>query len=412
MSMAQTIFVSKLISREGSDFEVVERKGIGHPDTLADHLAEELSRAYSEYTRNHYGAILHHNFDKTSLHGGQSFVKFGEGYLTNPVRVILSGRASIKFGEEEIPVRQILEEITKKFLAKRLRNLNPEKDLTFVYNIATGKSPGLTDQNLPAGARKFWHQPRNLDDLPEIKNPFSNDTSLGVGYGPNSKLERLVLTIEKTLNSDDYKEKYLWLGSDIKIMGTRNKTDYDITLCVPQISTEVPNLETYKKNKEIVLKEIGGIATKILTTEGKFTINLNTRDNDEKLDYYLTATGSSIESGDEGVVGRGNRINGLITPCRPMSMEGACGKNPVYFIGKVYYFCAQQIADRIFRETGFPSEVYMVSQSGRPLLDPWKVFIAVTGDFNSEQIAEIAKAEIANIPEIKNRLLRREEVLS
>ncbi len=408
----QNIFISRFGGDRCSDFEVVERKGIGHPDTLADHLAEKLSRAYCEYTQKHFGAILHHNFDKTSLLGGQSFVKFGEGYLTSPIRVVLNGRASIKFGDEKIPVRQILEETSKIFLSKRLRNLDPEKDSTFIYNVATGKSPGLTDQNLPAGARKFWHQPRNLDDLPEIKNPFSNDTSLGVGYAPKSKLERLVLAIESTLNSQEYKEKYPWLGSDIKIMGTRNKTDYDITLCVPQISTEVPNVEAYKKNKETVLKEIKNIAGKVLNQNDQLNINLNTRDSDEKLDYYLTATGSSIESGDEGIVGRGNRINGLITPCRPMSMEGACGKNPVYFIGKVYYVCAQQIADKIYEKTGLTSEVYVVSQSGRPLLDPWKVFVAVAGDYNDDQITEIAKGEIANIPEIKNKFLRNEEVLS
>ncbi|MET7278839.1 methionine adenosyltransferase [Kribbella sp. NPDC005582] len=50
-------------SRPGTT-TIVERKGIGHPDTLADHLAERLSRAYSRYTLDHFGAVLHHNFDK------------------------------------------------------------------------------------------------------------------------------------------------------------------------------------------------------------------------------------------------------------------------------------------------------------------------------------------------------------
>jgi len=30
--------------------EIIERKGWGHPDKLADDLAEELSRAYARYT--------------------------------------------------------------------------------------------------------------------------------------------------------------------------------------------------------------------------------------------------------------------------------------------------------------------------------------------------------------------------
>ena len=53
-----------------NDFEIVERKGIGHPDTLSDALAEELSRVYSNYTLSKFGVILHHNFDKVGLCGG------------------------------------------------------------------------------------------------------------------------------------------------------------------------------------------------------------------------------------------------------------------------------------------------------------------------------------------------------
>jgi S-adenosylmethionine synthetase len=56
--------------------EVVERKGAGHPDTLADGVAEAISRAYSRYCLDGFGAILHHNTDKTSLLGGAAHVRF------------------------------------------------------------------------------------------------------------------------------------------------------------------------------------------------------------------------------------------------------------------------------------------------------------------------------------------------
>jgi S-adenosylmethionine synthetase len=68
------------------------------------------------------------------------------------------------------------------------------------------------------------------------------------------------------------------------------------------------------------------------------------RDIPDRDELYLTYTGSSIESGDEGVVGRGNRVTGLITPLRPMNIEGASGKNPVYHVGKLYNLAAQRIA--------------------------------------------------------------------
>ena len=51
---------------------------------------------------------------------------------------------------------------------------------------------------------------------------------------------------------------------------------------------------------------------------------------------YLTVTGLSAEQGDDGEVGRGNRVNGLITPSRAMSLEAAAGKNAVAHVGKLY----------------------------------------------------------------------------
>ncbi|MEU7180846.1 MULTISPECIES: methionine adenosyltransferase [Streptomyces] len=82
---------------------IVERKGLGHPDTLADHLAERLSRAYRRYTVRHFGAVLHHNFDKLALLGGASEVRYGGGGMTAPARVLVSGRAAPMCGGERFP---------------------------------------------------------------------------------------------------------------------------------------------------------------------------------------------------------------------------------------------------------------------------------------------------------------------
>lgn len=78
-----TLDGSNLVVERGiappSDLVIVERKGWGHPDTLADHLAERLSRTYSRYTLERFGAVLHHNFDKLGLLGGASEVRYGAG---------------------------------------------------------------------------------------------------------------------------------------------------------------------------------------------------------------------------------------------------------------------------------------------------------------------------------------------
>jgi len=81
--------------------EVVERKGAGHPDTLADGVADAISRAYSRYCLEQFGAILHHNTDKTSLLGGAADVRFGHGELTAPIQVLVNGRITAALGTQD-----------------------------------------------------------------------------------------------------------------------------------------------------------------------------------------------------------------------------------------------------------------------------------------------------------------------
>jgi len=390
-------------------YEFVERKGKGHPDTLSDGLAEFLSSEYSKYTQQKYGVVLHHNFDKVGLLGGASDVGFGYGELTKPIRVLINGRASTKFGDQEIPVRELLIGWATKFLTKELPISETSRDLEFHYNLSNQSSPGKTEEesNKKKSARKYWFEPRGVEDIPELKRLFSNDTSMGVGFAPFSKLELLVLDIEKTLTGKDFKDANNWIGSDIKIMGFRHNDEFKITMCIPQIGKNVHSLNEYSLNidkSHSVIKEI----TKkhgVINLE----LNINTRDDYDKGEIYLTAIGSSIESGDEGLVGRGNRIQGIISSTRPMSMEGVAGKNPVYHIGKIYYVAAQKISEIIFEELKIQNEVTLLSQSGRDLLDPWIILVHVPYDFSlDEKIIQIIEREIKSIPKITEALINRD----
>ena len=394
--------------RERLDFEVVERKGKGHPDTLADALAEELSVAYSLYTKSNFGAILHHNFDKVGLLGGQSFVKFGNGYLTKPIRVILNGRASTKFGSKTIPVKQILEETAKKFLVRNLYKIGKD-DVKIFYFLSDSSSPGHSaEKDSYKGTRNFWFEPRGYKDLSELAFLHSNDTSLGCGYAPLSILEKVVLSVEEHINSDSCKKNNSAIGTDIKIMGKRVGKEISLTICIPQIADLVENQEEYKFNLKKVQKRI----EKLISSQAKgcdFGLAINTRDNFDINELYLTATGSSIESGDEGLVGRGNRVNGLITPKRPMSMEGAAGKNPVYHIGKLYYVASFQLAQKIYDTFGRYNEVYLISQSGRSLTDPWKIIVAMNWrGINKSKISKLIEDEVGKIPSFTEKILQRE----
>lgn len=387
--------------------EFVERKGLGHPDTLSDALAETLSVNYSLYTKHNFGAILHHNFDKVGLLGGASYVIFGQGYLTKPIRVMLNGRASTKFGEKIIPVKELLIGWSKEFMTEKFPTINPEKDLEFHYNLSNQSSPGKTNEHgSDKGTRKYWFEPRNLGDLQETKRLVSNDTSLGVGYCPHTRLESLVLKIENKFNSKEFSKEHPWVGSDIKVMGYRNENAFHITLCIPQIAQFVGSIEKYKENLDYSRKIILGISESMGINE--LHLSINTRDNYENSEIYLTAIGSSIESGDEGLVGRGNRINGVISPLKPMSMEGACGKNPVYHIGKVYYVAAQKLSTEIFEKFGVANKVFMVSQSGRDLIDPWETTVIIDDslkNINVKELRSFVENANLNIPKLTDGLL-------
>jgi S-adenosylmethionine synthetase len=48
---------------EKQQVELVERKGIGHPDTICDAIMEQVSIALCREYRALFNRILHHNID-------------------------------------------------------------------------------------------------------------------------------------------------------------------------------------------------------------------------------------------------------------------------------------------------------------------------------------------------------------
>ena len=87
--------------------EFVERKGIGHPDSLIDGIVENVSLELIKEYIDKAGGILHHNVDKGLIIGGSSEVDFGNAVITRPIEVIVTGRATHKFQDITIPVDEI-----------------------------------------------------------------------------------------------------------------------------------------------------------------------------------------------------------------------------------------------------------------------------------------------------------------
>ncbi|MFE2534947.1 methionine adenosyltransferase [Streptomyces sp. NPDC059371] len=361
--------------------EVVERKGTGHPDTLADGTAEAISRAYSRYCLERFGAILHHNTDKLSLLGGAADVRFSHGELTAPVQVLVNGRITSALGDHTIPVDDIITTAAKDYLAGALPRLDVERWVEVRPRLTQASSPGAVsgpDTAQREASRQRWFAPRSLDDLAERHRLFSNDSSAGVAYWPLGTAEQLALGIESHLTGEAFRAAHPYYGTDIKIMVVRHAGLVQVTACVPQIARETPDLDTYIARRAQARDLIGELAAQIAPGH-RVRVAVNTRDVDERPELYLTATGSSIESGDEGVVGRGNRANGVISMFRPWSAEGVSGKNPVYHVGKLYNLAAADASRRLHEQTGLDCAVALVSQSGRDLTDPWQVIVQTSG---------------------------------
>lgn len=334
--------------------EIVERKGLGHPDTMCDALAEKLSLSLSKYYLENFGLILHHNVDKALLWGGSTRPDFGGGEVIDPVEIFLAGRATHEYQGIKVPFEKLIAEGGREWLRENLRGLDPERHVRFHCLIRPGSSE-LVELFLRQRAQGVW---------------LANDTSCGVGYAPLSELETIVSEIEHELNSRSFKEQHPHIGEDIKVMGLRRDNHIELTIGCAFVDRYVDDIGDYVSKKKHLVELTQRVGERY--TQHTVGVLVNTADDPENESIFLTTTGTSAEAGDDGEAGRGNRANGLITPYRPMTMESVAGKNPVTHVGKLYNVTAGLIAEAIVNEVGDASEAtcLLVSQIGRSISNP------------------------------------------
>lgn len=364
-------------SPEDMPFELVERKGKGHPDTLCDAIAERASRYYAQYCLSNFGRIAHHWFDKVMLIGGESQIEFGRGSLVRPFTLIFAGKAARLVGQHEIPLEDILHRASADVLTEVLQGFDPQQHLTIDCRVRDSRGPGQAT---------LRYRPGRVEDLPTPGAPqLSNDCSLCVGYAPLSRLERLVLITERFLNDDAFKTRYPDTGTDVKVVGRRCENAFQLLVNLPFIANRIPDRRTYELREAQVGAELRAQIERELG--GDVAISINPEDRHGRT--YLTATGTVADTGDVGVVGRGNRPNGLISPMRQMSIEAAAGKNPIDHGGKIYSVVAMTLANKINEQEGVPAVVYVATSKGAPLATPDAVFVELDARNVSSAVAGI-----------------------
>ncbi|NLM81580.1 MAG: methionine adenosyltransferase [Candidatus Methanoculleus thermohydrogenotrophicum] len=352
--------MTRNISVEGLDqipierqrIELVERKCLGHPDSLADGIAESISRALSRAYLEECGTVLHHNTDQGEVVAGESIPKFGGGIITKPIYFLISGRATKTFNGVNIPADAIAVEAARDYIREILPTLNMDRDI-------------IVDCRMGVGSTDL----RDVFRSCEGKAPRANDTSFGVGHAPFSDAESIVRGVSAFID-EKLRPRYPVIGQDCKIMCLRDDDTITLTIAMAFVDRHCSGITEYIEQKNVLTEQIAAVAKRFTAREVNVTIN--TADDLENASVFLTVSGTSAEMGDDGSVGRGNRANGLITPNRPMSMEATSGKNPINHIGKIYNLLATQIAQDCVAEVDGIEEIYirLLSQIGCPIDQP------------------------------------------
>jgi S-adenosylmethionine synthetase len=380
-------------SRGRQPGEVVERKGLGHPDTICDAIAEHICVRLCRTYRELFGGILHHNVDKVLLVGGAARAEFGGGAVLEPIELYLAGRATSSYRGTRIPVSDIAVEAARDWLRANLPGLDVDRDVRIVPRLREG-SADLTSLFARGGEARA----------------LANDTSCGVGFAPHTDLERIVLAAEGALNAPETKQRHPYLGHDVKVMGVRREDHVDLTVGCAMVSRHLQDIAAYARAKDAARAIVCDAAARVSKLAVDATVNA--ADDLERGDVFLTVTGTSAESGDDGEVGRGNRANGLITPYRPMTMEAAAGKNPATHVGKLYSIVADRVSHAVVERTGATDAICtLVSRIGQPVEEPQLAEVQVGLDTASltqgvrATIAGIVRDQCAALESVRDELL-------
>lgn len=381
---------------EKQQIELVERKCLGHPDSIADGIAESISRALSKNYLDQFGGVLHHNTDQGEVVAGESQPAFGGGKILKPIFVLLDGRATKEFNGERIPAEPIALQAAKDYMRTILPELNFDRDVIMDCRLGTG-STDLRDVFKPE----------------EGTIPRANDTSFGVSFAPFSEIETCIREISSYIDNT-LRPKYPAYGQDIKIMGLRQGNSVNLTICCAMVDRYISSLSEYIDYRSRLQDEAAAIAKKY--TGRSVKVSVNTADCDHECSLFLTVTGTSAEMGDDGSVGRGNRANGLITPHRPMSMEATSGKNPINHIGKIYNLLSSELAHECVKKVDGIAEIQvrLLSQIGMPIDQPLIASVqiipqpSVTLKEVEKDVFEIIDSGLENITSITERVIRGE----
>ena len=382
----------------GADpIEIVERKGLGHPDTICDLVMDRVSRALCAAYVETFGAVLHHNCDKGLLAAGAVEHRLGGGRVLEAMRLVVGDRATAEAGGRRIDVEEIAVEAARAWFRESLRHVDPVRDLRI-------------DVALRAGSEQL----RALFAEGDGTVAGANDTSAAVGFAPLTPTETLVIETERYLNSAEFHAVFPEAGEDVKVMGVRRRGELDLTVAMPLVDRHVDSEAAYFRRIDDARTALEARLASRFAAFERVHVRLNALDRRGRglEGMYLTVIGTSAEDADSGEVGRGNRVNGLICLNRPASSEAAAGKNPVSHVGKIYNVLTHLLAARIHEAVDgvAGATVWLASRIGEPVDRPATAGVALDLGEGAAledvrpQVDEVVGRELARVPALCREL--------
>jgi len=344
--------------------EFVERKGIGHPDSVADIIAEEMMLRYRRYVYSKIGIMPNGWFDKVVVSGGEAHVTFGHAEIIKKPKIILYGKAMKIDGNADYIYNlfsSAVEYVIDYIFGHGVFD-NIEVEVAVNSGMGAEHAKGFYDLRTNSKLNPYF-----LKDVQK-----ANDTIITSGWWPLNVAEKSVIIIENYINSEYFKNLYPETGYDVKVVTTCINSKYEFTICIPFIASITPTKIIYEKKKQQIVSLLQKYIYQELLIDD-FSINLNTKDDEHSA--YLTVFGSAFDKGDVGVTGRGNRYPGVISIMRPSGVEAYAGKNTFNHSGKLYAFLATDLAKTIQEFSNQDTQVIISTDNGIPIDEPKNIVI-------------------------------------
>lgn len=383
-------------------FEAVERKGIGHPDSMADMIADEFSKVYIKTSLEKWGGVLNHWVDKTTLIGASTIAHIGRFFVKQPIQGLLIGKISDGLPEAKLDLYELFHEASSHVLGGALNAEIPRDNICLKVVNSVG--------NQPDHARNFY-APSTADVLQtrDVHEQTANDTVICSAYAMKNNLGDLVRRLENKITSptNGLIVLYPQVGTDVKILAFREGNEIGLTLCVPihpeRIRTRSDYNDILWELKRQIFTEASALARRQRCKV--VSLKLNTKDNENSA--YIAPFGTALGKGDCGVVGRGNRINGIINNLRPATTEAPSGKNPLHHVGKIYTMVCQLYVNTLVHRFDVDyASLCLITCNGADLRRPMRAYLQVSGGQVSDQeLSEALNEYLENCPSLWMRFI-------